>query len=108
MGEIGTDENFGDKTGGDRPREHCIYIFHIQWRNEKKNVKCNANGLSKLKYTLSNTLFHLNETNTPNIQFEFNFLMDLYLKWVLSISLYVYHKKCLGVKADDEYLPGTF
>jgi hypothetical protein len=23
MGEIGTDENFGDKTGGDRPREHC-------------------------------------------------------------------------------------
>ena len=24
MGEIGTDENFGDKTGGDRPREHCI------------------------------------------------------------------------------------
>ena len=26
MGEIGTDENFGDKTGGDRPREHCICI----------------------------------------------------------------------------------
>ena len=24
MGEIGTYENFGDKTGGDRPREHCI------------------------------------------------------------------------------------
>jgi hypothetical protein len=23
MGKIGTDENFGDKTGGDRPREHC-------------------------------------------------------------------------------------
>jgi hypothetical protein len=22
-------------------------------------------------------------TNTPNIQFGFNFLMDLYLKWVL-------------------------
>jgi hypothetical protein len=27
MGEIWTDENFGDKTGGDRPREHCIYIY---------------------------------------------------------------------------------
>jgi hypothetical protein len=26
MGEIGTDENFGDKTGGDRPRKHCIFI----------------------------------------------------------------------------------
>ena len=26
MREIGTDENFGDKTGGDRPREHCISI----------------------------------------------------------------------------------
>jgi hypothetical protein len=25
MGEIGTDENFGDKTGGDRPREHYLY-----------------------------------------------------------------------------------
>jgi hypothetical protein len=24
MGEIGTDENFGDKTVADRPREHCI------------------------------------------------------------------------------------
>jgi hypothetical protein len=24
MGEIGTNENFDDKTGGDRPREHCI------------------------------------------------------------------------------------
>jgi hypothetical protein len=24
MGEIGTDKTFGDKTGGDRPREHCI------------------------------------------------------------------------------------
>ena len=28
MGEIGTDENFGDKTGGDRPREHCTMMFH--------------------------------------------------------------------------------
>ena len=27
MGEIGTDENFGDKMGGDRPREHCM----CQW-----------------------------------------------------------------------------
>ena len=27
--------------------------------------------------------FILNDTNTPNIQFGFNFLMDLYLKWVL-------------------------
>ena len=23
MGEIRTDENFGDKTGDERPREHC-------------------------------------------------------------------------------------
>ena len=29
MGEIGTDENFGDKTGGDRPREHCIGILDV-------------------------------------------------------------------------------
>ena len=29
MGEIGTDENFGDKTGGDRPREHCILILDV-------------------------------------------------------------------------------
>jgi hypothetical protein len=27
MGEIGTDENFGDKTGGDRPREHCSFLY---------------------------------------------------------------------------------
>ena len=27
MGEIGTDENFGDKTGGNRPREHCIFFL---------------------------------------------------------------------------------
>jgi hypothetical protein len=33
MGEIGTDENFGDKTGGDRQREHCTVI------RLKKNVK---------------------------------------------------------------------
>jgi hypothetical protein len=29
MGEIGTDENFGNKTGGDRPREHCIKNWHM-------------------------------------------------------------------------------
>ena len=27
MGEIGTDENLGNKTGGDRPREHCMSII---------------------------------------------------------------------------------
>ena len=37
------------------------------------NVKCHANGLSKLKYTKSNTPFHLNETNTPNIYLDLTF-----------------------------------
>ena len=29
-GEIGTVENFGDKMGGDRPREHCSSILFSQ------------------------------------------------------------------------------
>ena len=42
MGEIGTDENFGDKTGGDRLREHCIskpktyllmYVPSVDWKS---------------------------------------------------------------------------
>jgi hypothetical protein len=38
MGEIGIDENFGDKTGGDRPREHCtcIFIYCILKKLQKK------------------------------------------------------------------------
>jgi hypothetical protein len=35
MGEIGTDK-VGDKTGGDRPREHCIYIFFFCDNRENK------------------------------------------------------------------------
>jgi len=27
MGEIGTDENLGNKTGSDRPREYCMSII---------------------------------------------------------------------------------
>jgi hypothetical protein len=33
MGEIGTDEKLGDKMGGDRPREHCIYIYCLMTSN---------------------------------------------------------------------------
>ena len=45
MGEIGTYENFGNKTGGgegvDRLREHCIYIFiaYVFSNIYKKNIK---------------------------------------------------------------------
>ena len=40
MVEIGTDENFGDKTGGDSLREHCTdLVFFIKWNmNAKKNL----------------------------------------------------------------------
>ena len=53
-------------------------------KTKTKNVEHHEGGLSKLKYTKSNTPFYLNDTNTSNIQLGFNFLVDLYLKWVLN------------------------
>ena len=53
-------------------------------QTKTKNVERHAGGLSKLKHTYSSTPFYLNDTNTPNIQLGFNFLVDLYIKWVLN------------------------
>ena len=53
-------------------------------KTKTKNVERLAGGLSKLRYTLSGTPFHLNDTNTPNIQLGFNFVVNLYIKWVLN------------------------
>jgi hypothetical protein len=59
---------------------NIIYIFHINRRHEKrkkqtktKNVERHENRLSKLKYAYTSTPFYLNDTNTPNNQFGFNF-----------------------------------
>ena len=69
MGEIGTDENFGDKTGGDRPREHCIFhvkphLFKTLYRGQLITNFINIFAHHKRKLCCYNTRITFDDLNT--------------------------------------------